>query len=209
MFERFTRAARAVVVGAQEECRRLRHRHIGTEHLLLALLHHGDGAAAALRDVGVTTELVEAGIDRYLRNEPGGLGEEDAAALRAIGVDLDEVRARIEENFGPVSLTPPPEERRRWFGLRRSRRVPVPRYSGRGGDERAGGHIPFSPRSKKVLELSLREAIRLKHKEIAPEHVLLGLLRENGGLAAKILAHAGVDVADLRYRVEATLRAAA
>lgn len=200
MFERFTRAARAVVIDARAQTRRLHHRRVGTEHLLLALLRHGDSAAAALRGVGVTAEAVEAAIDRHLRNAPGILGEEDAAALRAIGVDLFEVRARIEENFGPVPLTPQPEEPRRWFGLRRSR-------TARG--ESAGGHLRFSPRSKKVLELSLREAIRLKHKEIGAEHILLGLLRENRGLAATILAEAGVDFADLRHRAEATLRAAA
>jgi ATP-dependent Clp protease ATP-binding subunit ClpA len=200
MFERFTSSARSVVVDAQTECRRLRHQRIGTEHLLLALLRHGDGAAAALRDVGVTPDLVEAAIDRHLRNAPGSLGEDDAAALRSIGIDINEVRARVEENFGPVPLTPPTEERRRWFGLRRSR-------TARG--EGTGGHIPFSPRSKQVLELSLRETLRLKHKEIAAEHILLGLLRENRGLAAKILAEAEVDVADLRRRVEAALRTAA
>jgi ATP-dependent Clp protease ATP-binding subunit ClpA len=200
MFERFTPTARAVVVDAQEECRRLRHQYIGTEHLLLALLRHGEGAVAVLRDVGVTAELVEADIDRHLGNAPGSLGEDDAAALRSIGIDLDEVRARVEENFGPVLLTPPPEERRRWFGLRRSRKA---------HGEHVGGHIHFAPRSKQVLELSLREAVRLKHKEIGAEHILLGLLREERGLGARILADAGVDFADLRHRIEATLRAAA
>jgi ATP-dependent Clp protease ATP-binding subunit ClpA len=199
MFERFTSAARAVVFDAQAETQRLRHRRIGTEHLLLALLHHGGGAATALRDVGVTTDGVQAAIDRYLCEAPGGLGEDDAAALRAFGIDLDEVRARIEASFGPEPPALRPERPSRWFGLRRSRPA----------SECREGRRPFSPRSKKVLELSLREAVRLGHKHIAAEHILLGLLRENGGLAAKILAEAGVDFAELRARAEAALRAAA
>ncbi|MFC7544961.1 Clp protease N-terminal domain-containing protein [Plantactinospora sp. GCM10030261] len=182
------------------EARRLRHRRIGTEHLLLALLRHGDGAAVALRDAGVTSEAVEAAIDRYVREAPGTLNEEDAAALRTIGVDLTEIRARLEETFGPNPLSPPPEEPRRRFGLRRRRTA---------RNERAGGHLPFSPRSKKVLELSLREAIRLKHKHIGTEHILLGLLRENGGLGARILADADVEFTALRGWLETNVQAPA
>lgn len=198
MFERFTDAARAVVKDAQLEARRLHHRRIGTEHLLLALLRHGEGAAAALREAGISAEATEAAVERYVREAPGSLGEEDAAALRAIGVDLAAIRTRLEETFGPNPLVLPPDEPRRWFGLRRRRTA---------RRERAGGHVPFSPRSRKVLELSLREALRLKHKHIGAEHVLLGLLRENGGLGARVLADAGVDCAALRERVEASLRA--
>lgn len=199
MFERFTRSARTVVVDAQGEARRLRHRRVDTEHLLLALLRHGDGAAGALRDVGVTVEMVEATIERKLRDAPGSLGDEDAAALRSIGVDLAEVRARLEENFGPDPLTFPNDEPRRWFGLRRRHAAVY----------RTGCHLTFTPQAKKVLELSLREALRLRHRHIGPEHMLLGLLRANGGLAAVVLTEAGVDVADLRHRAEATLRQAA
>jgi ATP-dependent Clp protease ATP-binding subunit ClpA len=200
MFERFTPTARAVVVDAQAQTQRLRHRRVGTEHLLLALLRHGGGAASALREVGVTAEAVQAAIDRCLRTALGSLSEDDAAALKAIGIDLGEVWARIEASFGPVPPAVPPDEPRRRFGLRRSRKA---------CGERPEGRRPFSPRSKKVLELSLREAIRLGHNYIAAEHILLGLLRENGGLAAKILADAGVDFAELRAHSEAALRAAA
>jgi hypothetical protein len=94
------------------------------------------------------------------------------------------VRRAIEESFGPGSLRLPreaPPKRRGWLG----------RMYG-------SGHTPFSPRAKKVLELSLREAIRLKHNFIAPEHLLLGMLREGNGLAAQILAGAGVDFDRLR-----------
>ena len=200
MFERFTKPARSVVIGAQSQARRLGHRRIGTEHLLLALLSDGAGAADLLHAAGVTEQQVDAAIERELASAGEELSDEDAAALRAIGVDLDEVKSRLEEHFGPVPLAPPPEPEKTWFGLRR-------RYVARG--ERRGGHIPFSARAKKVLELSLREALRLKHNVIGPEHILLGLLRENGGLGAKILAEADVDFAELRRRAENTVRSAA
>jgi ATP-dependent Clp protease ATP-binding subunit ClpA len=200
MFERFTPHARRVVALAQYQARRLRHRYIGTEHLLLAILEVDDDAARVLHDNGITTEETEAAIARYLGGVRDSLTERDAEALRAIGIDLDEVRARLEENFGPAPLSLPPDEPpRRRFGLRRSRRVP---------ERVPSGHIPFSPRAKKVLELSLREALRLKHRSIGTEHILLGLIREGEGLAALILVQAGVDLVDLRRQVEATLRAA-
>jgi hypothetical protein len=114
------------------------------------------------------------------------------AALKAIGIDLNAVRRAIEENFGPgalqLPLTTPPKRR----GLLR-------RFGGSGQQTRPiRGHIPFSPRSKKVLELSLREALRLKHNFIAPEHIVLGILRDGQGLAARILAAANVDFDKLR-----------
>ncbi|MEU7908256.1 Clp protease N-terminal domain-containing protein [Actinoplanes sp. NPDC049118] len=117
---------------------------------------------------------------------------EDAAALKAIGIDLDAVRRAIEENFGPGALRLPrnaPPKRRGLLG----------RFTG-------GGHTPFSPRSKKVLELSLREAIRLKHNFIAPEHIMLGILREGQGLAVRILTDAEVDLARLREDVTRSVR---
>jgi ATP-dependent Clp protease ATP-binding subunit ClpA len=199
MFERFTTDARAVVIGAREEAGRLRHRAVGTEHLLLAMLADPRGAGGLLGAVGVTRARVEAELTRLVggKGAPRGPNAEDAAALRAIGIDIDEVRARLEENFGPVSLDPPPEAPRRGFFTRRREDAPV------------SGHIPFSPRAKKALELSLREAVRLKHRHIAAEHILLGVLREGEGLAAQILVTLGVDFRDLRRRTEAALRAAA
>jgi ATP-dependent Clp protease ATP-binding subunit ClpA len=188
MFERFTHAARDVVVQAQVAARDLDQSPIGTQHLLIALLTDTAGP--------VTTALAEQGVDaRYVRAEilrrvgagpraEAGMREEsdaeDKAALKAIGIDLDAVRKAIEENFGPGSLRlpkdPVPEKRSRFARLAPSK-----------------GHVPFSPRAKKVLELSLREALRLKHKFIAPEHIMLGILRENSGLAVQILAEAQVD----------------
>jgi len=212
MFERFTSEARNVVVGAQEQARALEHRFIGTEHLLLSMLANDDTAARLLRERGVTVESARAMIERYVGGVPPRLTPSDAEALRAIGIDIDEVRRRLEENFGPNPLAAPPQEPvRRRFGLRRTRRQ---RGGGqRGGGQRGGpgitGHIPFSPRAKKVLELSLREALRLKHRSIGTEHVLLGLIREGQGLGALVLAEAKVDLAELRRTVENSFRDAA
>jgi ATP-dependent Clp protease ATP-binding subunit ClpA len=201
MFERFTAQAREVVVGAQHEARRLHHPYIGTEHLLLALLGDEESIAyAVLRDAGVTAAQVRGEIERRVGTPQKILSDDDAAALRTIGIDLDAVLERIEQTFGPQALRPTPPSRRR--GL--LRRVL--------GDEQAPvpcGPTRFAPRSKKVLELALREAVRLDHRHIGSEHILLGLLREGEGLAAKILTDAGVDLADLRRAVEQALRRAA
>ena len=193
MFERFTHAARDAVVRAQQEARDLDQSPIGTQHTLLALL--ADPAApiaVALKEQGVDAQFVRAEIIRRVGARtgppvpsPSEVDAEDAAALKAIGIDLDAVRKAIEENFGPGALRLPREPVPK-------RRNPLARfYSGK-------SHIPFSPRNKKVLELSLREAIRLKHNFIAPEHILLGLLREGNGLGVQILVDAGVDLGRLR-----------
>jgi ATP-dependent Clp protease ATP-binding subunit ClpA len=193
MFERFTEQARNVVTGAQSEARGLHHRYIGTEHILLALVSESSGiAATVLRDAGVFPEQVRADVESAVGAPREPLGPADAEALRAIGIDLDAVREKVEETFGEGALEPPPAEPTRRRGLFR-RPQPAPAYS--------PGHIPFTPRAKKVLELSLREALRLKHKHIGPEHILLGLLREGEGLAATVLTGAGVSLDDLRTHV--------
>jgi ATP-dependent Clp protease ATP-binding subunit ClpA len=183
MFERLTVQARQVVEGAQAERRRLRHDFIGTEHLLLALLDEEIGAAAdILRGAGMTADGVRAEIERNVGVRPGGLGTADAEALRSIGIDLEAVRGAVEETFGEGALEAPlPPGRRRAFGGR------LPRTR-------------LSRRAQKVLELSLREALRLKHRHIGPEHILLGLIREGEGLGALILTRAGLDLDDLRRR---------
>jgi ATP-dependent Clp protease ATP-binding subunit ClpA len=194
MLERFTVQARETVLRAREERRQLRHPHIGTEHLLLAMLSEDAGLAyAVLHEAGVDAATVRAQVRRLVGTTPAGFGEEDAAALRSVGIDLDAVLARIEESFGPDALDPPPPAQpgRGLLGRRR----------------RASGRL--SPRARKVLELSLREALRLKHNHIGTEHILLGLIREGEGLAAKILTESGVDLADLRRATEARLRRAA
>ena len=207
MFERFTNAARQVVVTAEQEARDLRHGHIGTEHLLLAIVAaDADGTAGrVLHDVGVTADAVRDEVVQRLGAQRTGLGEDDAEALQAIGIDLDAVRAKVEESFGPGALDDDPADCAEppTFGL-------VGRLRGRHRPERAcGGHIPFTPRAKKTLELGLREAIRLKHNHIGPEHLLLGVLREGEGLAAQILVALDVDLEELRRRTITAMHKAA
>lgn len=193
MFERFTNDARAVVVGAQAEARALGHEMIGTPHVLIALL--GDPAgpvAVALRGDGVDAATVrEELVRRQGTGTPDGLDDDDAAALQSIGIDLDAVRRAVESEFGEGALH-------------------LPRESGGGRKGRfaqlfAGGHVPFSRRNKKVLELALREAVRLNQKFIAPEHILLGLLREGEGSAVLILTGRGVDLNRLRDEMTSSL----
>jgi ATP-dependent Clp protease ATP-binding subunit ClpC len=138
VFERFTDRARRVVVLAQEEARMLNHNYIGTEHLLLGLIHEGEGIAAQ--------------------------------ALGAFRIELDTARQRLTE-ITPKGTQPP------------------------------SGHVPFTPRAKKVLEHTLREAQRLGHDYMGTEHILLGLLREPDGLAAQILVGLDVDLGQVRGRV--------
>jgi ATP-dependent Clp protease ATP-binding subunit ClpA len=195
MFERFTDQARHVVKQSRVEAEGLHHGYIGTEHLLLGMLDKDSGLAyTVLTEAGVTREQVRAAVEAYVGE--GRLGDADAEALLAIGIDLPAVRAKIEELFGPGALDPPDPEPKR--GLLRRRRPPS-------SHER----LPFVPRSKKVLELSLREALRLHHNHIGSEHILLGLLREGAGLAAKILTDAGLSIEDLRARTIAALDEAA
>jgi ATP-dependent Clp protease ATP-binding subunit ClpA len=174
MFERFTKDARQAVTLAQEEARRLHHAHIGTEHILLSLLATGDKSGAeALRACGMEITDLRARVMRYVGSGEEGL---DPEALAAIGIDLDQVRRATEASFGEGALAP------------KSRRRPT-------------GHIPFTSRAKKVLELSLREALLLKHNHISPGHILLGLIREGDGLACTVLVDAGADLKDLRADV--------
>jgi ATP-dependent Clp protease ATP-binding subunit ClpC len=138
MFERFTDRARRVVVLAQEEARMLNHNYIGTEHILLGLIHEGEGVAAK--------------------------------GLEALGISLEGVRAQVEEIIGQ-------------------------------GQQAPSGHIPFTPRAKKVFELSLREALQLGHNYIGTEHILLGLIREGEGVAAQVLVKLGADLNRVRQQV--------
>jgi len=171
MFERFTGEARQVVVLAQDEARRLCHHYIGTEHLLLGLLAEGRGPAAQL----LNERGLRAGdLRRRILLIVGGEGL-DPEALATLGIDLDEVRRATEAAFGPGALD-----------------------SNSTGRKPPTGHIPFTPRAKKVLELSLREAERLQQGSIGTGHILLGLIREGKGVAAKVLADVGCDLDGLR-----------
>ena len=152
MFERFTDRARRVVVLAQEEARMLNHNYIGTEHILLGLIHEGEGVAAkALESLGISLEAVRRQVEEVVGNG------------RA-------VRLRVEEIVGQGQAAPT-------------------------------GHIPFTPRAKKVLELSLREALQLGHNYIGTEHILLGLIREGEGVAAQVLQKLGADFGRVRQTV--------
>ena len=182
MFERFTAEARDAVVRARREAHGLGHHYVGTEHVLLGLLGDESSVAArVLRDAGVTAPQVRADVTRIVGTPPRVFSDEDAAALRTLGIDLAAVLARVEEWFGPGALDPSkPPGRRGLF------------HRGRRGGTR------WTARAKKVLGLSLREALRLGHDSIGTEHILLGLIREGEGLAAKVLVDAGVDLNDLR-----------
>src|SRR5437868_589321 len=83
-------------------------------------------------------------------------------------------------------------------------RAQVARIVGQ-GDEVTTGQIPFTPRAKKVLELSLREALSIGHNHIGTEHILLGLVRENDGVAARIMLELGADAKRVREEVLAVL----
>ena len=189
MFERFSRAARAAVVQAQDEARELRAPRIDIEHLLLGVVRAAEGdLRALLDDAGFTLD----GLRRELADasaEP--LGAEDAEALRSIGIDLDAVRDAIAGTFGPEALYA-------------AGSVDQPRL----GRPRPGRHIPFARAAKKTLELSLREAIARQERTLQLEHLLLAICRAPGGtvtaLAAERLAADG-----LRVRVEALLDRAA
>lgn len=164
MFERFTQAARATVVQAQNEARHLHHPQIGPEHLLLAVLAGDTGGARVLLALGTDPEAVRTQV-------PAG-PRLDSDALLALGIDLDEVRSKVEDTFGVGALERP--WRREGWWRRRVR------------------HIPFTAGAKLALEQSLREALGLGHRHIGSEHLVLGLLADEGGTVRQILAATGV-----------------
>ena len=186
MFEHFTERARGTVVLAHDEARDLHHHHIDTEHLLLGLLRDRTSVGyEALDRLGIHLDDVRSEVVRVAgEGHRVTLEEGDTEALRVIGIDLDEVRRRIEEAFGQGALERSASARRR----RGRRKACGPSV----------GHMPFTPRAKKVLELAVREAKALRHDYIGTEHILLGLVRERDGLAAGMLAER--DVSDERVR---------
>ncbi|WP_326829345.1 hypothetical protein OIE13_35715 [Streptosporangium sp. NBC_01810] len=181
MFERFTDQARQTVKLAQENTRRLKHPSIGTEHLLLGLLDQPQTVSARiLGRHGLDHDRANLAVVRLVPHPPKDAL--DADALETIGIDLSAIREKVEAAFGPGSLDRPPQRNHRG-GL----------FSGR--------HIPFSAAAKKSLELSLREAIALKHKYIGDGHILLGLLREGEGVASRVITDAGIDTETLRREI--------
>jgi ClpA/ClpB-like protein len=227
MFERFTVEARDVVRLASEHARRLGHRYIGAEHLLLGVVTVGQPASAVLRAHGVTPELVEEEIVRRVGLGAGAglFAGLDRDALATIGIDLDAVRARIEASFGPQALTsaaqlahqgrgghPGPRPSRivrNWRGRRRARRaiahLPGSRPPAAGRYRAPGpapcGHIPFTPAAKKILELTLREAAAMDDPRIGVEHIALALTTVESGLVPPILAAAGTRAPALRSAI--------
>ncbi len=231
MFERFTPDARTVVAQAREHARRLGHRYVGGEHLLLAVVCASTPASAVLCARGLTPERVEEEIIRRagLGAGAGLFAGLDRDALAAIGIDLDAVRARIEASFGPQALTDaaqavhpdalrsrghlqPPRLVRHWRRRRRSRRpVTTVHVPGRtppgdnrprlGPSPRPGGHIPFNPVAKKILELSLRDAVARHDSHIGIEHIALALTSVRNGLVPPILAAAGAPGPALRAEI--------
>lgn len=182
MFERFTTDARLIVVNSQAHARRLGHDYIGCEHLLLSLAALDGGVGETLRSAGATPQAIDTAIGRLLAGRQWFQGV-DREALAAIGVDLDAVREKLQAEFGLPRQTC---RSHRWPWRRRRTRT------------RSRGYIPFTPRAKKCLELSLREALALRHKHIGPEHILLGLTRVKDSAAAVILAKLGVSADALR-----------
>ena len=176
------------MVVAQTEARSLRHTHLGTEHLLLGLAGvDASVSARILRGFGLEPEGLRASVLRVAEGGDAGIARADAEALGSLGIDLDEVRERIEETFGPGALDRP---------------VRHARSRGRcGWSFEPYGRLPVTPRAKKVLELALREARHLGHGAIGTEHLLLGIVREGDGVAARILAEAGAT----RERVRRTV----
>jgi ATP-dependent Clp protease ATP-binding subunit ClpA len=179
MFERFTERARWVVSNANAEANDFGHPYVGSEHLLLAMLKDTGLANGVLTGAGLTY----GGVRTLLRQAlgPSPLGPEDAEALSAIGIDLDAVLAKMAETFGDDAR----------------------------GSRPPGQRVPFGPRSKKVLGLSLREALAHRHNYIGTEHILLGLIRDGDGLGARLIVDSGVQLADLRAATEAAMQRAA
>jgi ATP-dependent Clp protease ATP-binding subunit ClpA len=231
MFERFTDGARQVVVQAQANARRLGHTYIGCEHLLLAAVATGEPASVILRDQGVTPERVEAEILHVIGRGFGGpadpLGGLDREALAAIGIDLDVVRSRIEAAFGPDALSRAVlahkqaaaracRRGRRPMGpvarLMHHRRFRAVRRGAPAGlaphahaallpDPAPGRHMPFTPQAKKVLEVSLREAVARKDSHIGIQHLTLALLAMKDGTVPVILSALGAPAASLRAAI--------
>ncbi|MFH5211691.1 Clp protease N-terminal domain-containing protein [Antrihabitans spumae] len=182
MFERFTKTARIAIVTAQEEARMANSDHIDVEHVLLGVIDSADSAlAAVLAKNGLTADTVGTAVAELGKQSP--LGPEDAEALRSIGIDLDAIRESLDANFGEDALNRAvPAERRGFFNPRRF------------------GHIPFTAGAKKVVELSLREALAHKDDHIGSEHVLLGVLRAPSP-AARAIIEANVGIDELRRQV--------
>jgi ATP-dependent Clp protease ATP-binding subunit ClpA len=194
MFERFTQNSRDVVISAQQLARQFGSVMIGTEHLLLAALHTSENSRLALQQFGVTKESVTIAI-----GEPMLVSDADRQALASIGIDVDEITSRWQDVFDHVPLPHMESESntpRRSFSPLWPRRM-TPQI-----EAAEAKHRPFTPRAQRCVELSLREALRLKHHCIEPEHILLGILREGSEFACQIISRYEVNFAELTKALE-------
>lgn len=198
MFERLSQDTREVLVRAQEHARRLGHGWAGCEHLLLGVAESTTPAGALLRDAGARPDALEEAIGAVIGTGPGA--GDDKVALATLGIDLDQVQIAAETTFGPGALDAAGARvrRRRWGRLRRGTRCAT-----------ATGKRPFTPKAKRCLELSLREALRLQDGHVGVEHVALALLAREDTAAWKVLLHVGVVPAELRQAVEQVHRRSA
>lgn len=191
MFERFTHDAREVVHQAQGQARELQHTWIGCEHILLAVAASPTPTGALFRDRGALPQSIREAIVAVIGPGPAPVDNDDKVALSSLGIDLDEVRHAVEATFGSGSLEGIPTRRRRGLRHRLRRRqascMTIP------------GRVPFTPRAKRCLALSLRESLRLKHHHIGVEHLALALLGRDDTAAWSVLHHLGVDPIDLRW----------
>jgi ATP-dependent Clp protease ATP-binding subunit ClpA len=232
MLERFTPDARAVIKKAAEHASRLGHRYVGGEHLLLAAVSTSQPASAVLCEHGLTPERVEGEIVRRvgLGAGTGLFAGLDRDALASIGIDIDAVRARIESTFGPQALSAAartvhrettrrrrPRPARSWRLRRRARSSiatpPAPGTEVATGRYRAPGpllhgRLPFTPAARKILELSLREAVARHDSHIGIEHIALALSSVKRGMVPSILAAAGVPESALRAGISERYRQA-
>lgn len=193
MFEKFQKSAKVAVILSQEEAREMDDTRIGAEHVLVGVL---DSAGAPLSELMGGYGLTADGVRDRLRagSEQPPMDEEDAEALRAIGIDLSQVRESVSKVFGPQAFDKAFEK-----SGRRKARV-------RGW--RPFGMIPFNSSAKKCLELALREAIAHKDNWIGCEHMVLGILRGGDPVAlAVITERASAD--ELRQAVVGLLDQAA
>lgn len=196
MFERFTSDARAVVTAAVEHARGLGHGWVGCEHILLAVAASPTPTGQVFREAGVTPETVASAITSVVG--PGSGPGDDTVALAGLGIDLDEVRHAVEASFGPGALETPVRSRRRPARLGRRRRSCTTPSS----------RQPFTPRAKRCLESSLREALARRHGFIGVEHIALALLARDDTVAWDVLLHLGVSPAALRRHVDDILDSA-
>lgn len=203
MFERFTAPSQEIVAHAQEHARRLGHRFIGGEHLLLTVAGSPAPVGGVLRAHGITLERVESQVvDMVGLGAGAGLfAGLDAAALATIGIDLDAVRARVEAVYGPDALARAGSDR----GCRRRARVRTGRV---GGATSASGYLPFTPRAKKTFEDALHIAAANHDTHVGPEHIALALLDQTSGPVPPILAALDVTPTALRAAITDRYRAA-